>query len=135
MDKGFTLLEMLLSLFVVITIVWLITYNIYRVNSQSQLSEATHIVAMYLEGAKNCSIATAKETEVSLSQVGINSSCQIVQNQYQFEDVELTTNFSNNIVTFNERGNALKGGTITICNHIGCKYVTVGVGNSDIRIK
>ncbi len=135
MDRGFTLLEMLLSLFVIMTIVWLITYNIYQVNSQSQLTETTRIVAMYLEGAKNCSIATATETVVNLSQVGINGSCQLVENEYQFEDVEVTTNFINNSVTFNERGNALKGGTITICNHIGCKYVTVGVGNSDIRIK
>ncbi len=134
-DKGFTLLEMLLSVFVISTITWLVTYNIIEVNYRKELSEATKMVVVYLEGAKNCSIASNLESEVIFDKQVMVQTCVNINNGYEYPNVEITTNFNQDTVSFTKRGTVKKGGTVTICNKIKCNYVTIGVGNSDIRIK
>lgn len=134
-NEGFTLIEMLLSVFIIAIIVSLITYNIVYEVRKSELSNSQLQIEGSLELARSCAIANRQDSRVVFGLHELQIDCYDNVQAVEFENVEINTNFPNNVAIFNSSGSVNQAATIDICNVSGCVQLTIGVGRSDINVK
>lgn len=136
MDKrGFTLLEMLFSLFIITIIVSFVSYNVILEVRTSQVTNASLQVSASLEAGRSCAMASREDASVKFSAEKIEVDCNKNTHVIEVPKVEITTNFPSDTAKFNSRGVVNRGATINVCNKSGCKRVTIGIGRSDVQIK
>ncbi len=132
-DDGFTLIEMLLSLFIVSIIATFVIINLTTEVRDTNLSTTSLKVQSIIEMTRSCALSTAQETELKLGSNNLQSSC--IDSQLSLEGVILTSNFPNQTIEFNSNGNVKRGGTIDLCQRGKCQSVVIGIGASDVKIK
>lgn len=133
--SGFTLLEMLVSIFIITLILSFVSYNIIGEVRRSQVSSTAMQVQSIVELSRSCALASGAESILSFSNSNASLSCEYLNKNFYFDQVEVNTNFPNNTAKFNKDGVINQGATIDICNNFSCQQVTVGVGSSDAQIK
>lgn len=134
-NEGFTLIEMLFSVFIIAIIVSVITYNVVYEVRRSELSNSQLQIEASLELARSCAIANQEQSRVIFKPNQLQIDCFGSQQAIAFPNAEITTNFPNDIVSFNQSGIVNQAGTVDICNESGCKQLTIGVGRSDVNVK
>ncbi len=134
-SSGFTLLEMLFSIFLIAIIISFVSSNLINEVSRSDVTSAGYEIQAGLELARSCALATAEDATVSFGQSAVTIKCERVDRNLKFDDVVITTNFPNNIAKFDEHGNVSQAATIEICNQRLCQTLTIGVGRSDVNVK
>lgn len=134
-NHGFTLIEMLFSVFIIAIIVSLITYNVVYEVRRSELSNSQLQIEGSLELARSCAIANQTMSSVTFGRHQLAIECVDSNQTVAFDNVEITTNFPNNVATFNSSGIVNQAATIDICNPSGCEQLTIGVGRSDVNVK
>lgn len=132
---GFTLLEMLISIFIITLILSFVSYNIIGEVRRSQVSSAAMQVQSIIELTRSCALASGEDGILKFGEAYASLSCEYLNKNYYFDQVEVNTNFPDNTAKFNQEGVVNQGATIDICNNFSCQQVTVGVGSSDAQIK
>lgn len=134
-NYGFTLLEMLLSVFILSLITILVSFNVVDEVRKNQLRDDAYKIQMALETARSCSIATSSKSKLEFLSDKILYTCSSMKKEIKFDDRKLKTNFPNNIAVFNQKGAINRAATISVCLENTCKNLTIGIGKSDVKIK
>lgn len=134
-NSGFTLIEMLLSVFIISIIASFVAYNLVSEVRQSDLTNARLQIDAGLELARSCAIAGDTESEVVFETSQLTIECQNLEQTIKFDGIEISTNFPNNTAIFNPHGIVNQAATIEVCNSSGCNQLTIGVGRSYASFK
>lgn len=126
---------MLISLFIITLIVILVSYNLIAEVRRSNVMAASYQVQTLIELGRSCAMATTDESSIQFSNNKAVVNCQNTINNFEFDNVTITTNLPNDTISFYSTGVVNQGATIDICNNQMCKQVTIGVGVSDAQVK
>lgn len=131
---GFTLIEMLLSVFIISLLMVIISFDLVTDVRRADVQAASLELQSILEGTRSCAIATNSNSSVTFNNNIIDIKCD---REYQFvlKNVDVVTNFPNQVATFDRNGIINQGATIDVCNNQKCNKMTVGIGRSDVQIK
>lgn len=135
--SGFTMLEMLLVLTIVSLIMFvMINANVELVNSNKINSTIRAITGMYEEVQMQC-IANREDGYIKINEQGVKSfvNNQMI-NEYKFDDfITVTSNFLNDTISLNERGNIKNAGTITVSINNLEKKIIFNIGEGRYYVK
>lgn len=133
-NSGFTLIEMLLSVFIISLLMVIISFDLVAEVRKADVQAATLEIQTILEGARSCAMATNSESSVKFNHNQILVNCGTEYN-FELENVDVTTNFPNQTAIFDHNGIVNQAATINVCNNQSCSKLTVGIGRSDVQIK
>lgn len=134
MNSGYTLLEMLISIFILSIIILLLAFNYASQSESSKLSSTLLQLQTILESARSCALATGDEAIITFSDSVVTVDCD-EHLSYEFTGIVITTNFPNDTGKFYASGVISQGATIEVCVPKRCKQLTIAVGRSDVTIK
>lgn len=133
MDDGFTLIEMLLSVFIVAIIATFVIINLTEEVGNTNLTTASLKVQSVIEMTRSCALTTAETANIVLDAHHVQSSC--IDSELDLGELNITSNFPSQTLSFNSNGNIIRGGTIEICNENECQKIVIGIGASDVKIE
>lgn len=134
-NQGFTLVEMLLVVALIGTVIYIFTFNITKAVTLNRVTSASYQIESILNSAQSCAIALGSKAVVNFETNRISVNCDEQQQQSNFPRVTITTNASNNQLSYNYLGNISQGATIDICAKQICKQLTASIGRSSVEIK
>lgn len=132
-DDGFTLIEMLLSVFIVSIIASFVIINLTTEVKNTNLSTTSLKIQSAIEMTRSCALSSAESETLVITNNQITSSC--VDSDLKLEDITINSNFPNQTITFNQSGNIERGGTIEVCQNDSCQNIVIGIGASDVKIR
>lgn len=133
-NEGFTLLEMLISVFVISIILYMFVYEITNEVQAGEVRSAAFEVEALVEGARSCALANQSNSTVTVKTSGLIINCSADSYEAKLDEVELTSNFPSDKIEFSEKGIVKRGGTVNVCKHKVCEKVTIGIGKSKVNV-
>lgn len=133
-NEGFTLLEMLISVFIISIIFYMFIFDIANEVKEGRIRSTSFEIEAVIEGTRSCGIANQTSSVVTLLTSDIVIDCGEESYDVQLEDVNITSNFPNNKIEFSEKGIVKRGGTINVCSKEVCEKITIGIGKSKVNV-
>lgn len=134
-NQGFTLIEMLVVVSLILTVVFAFTLDIPQAVVKHRVTTASYQLESIINGVQSCAVANLTTASVHFTANSVTTNCRGNQANYPFTHVEITTNAPDNQLTFNLLGHINQGATIDICSRDFCRTLTCSIGRSSVEIK
>lgn len=134
-NNAFTLLEMLLVLFIISIVFQIMTISMREFNYQNKLNKETDKIAMQIMSVKKIAYIKNSECEYSIDNTNIRCSDGYIRDFENTENIKVDSNFNNNIIKINKEGHLNTAGTINIEYENHFKKIVFLLGNGGYYIE
>ncbi len=136
-NKAFTLLEMLMVMFIVTLIMAISTFNVVISNQNITLTKDLNALGLTIQSMQMLSLANNKPSNIEFDESGFEAFLNN-KSKYSYKyngDYNLKTNFKGYNIQINEDGNVKRGGKVTYANNQIEKTLTLTIGSGNYEIK
>lgn len=136
-NKSFTLMEMIIVLFIVTLIASLSMFNIIDSKDRIELQNDIEHLGNSFSDLQMISLTTNLDSSIKLNsdmfECIIND--EVLYRYSYSNEYHLETNFSNNTISINDNGNVSKGGTVKYSIDDYDKKIIISIGSGRYRIE
>ena len=134
--KAFTILEMIVVLLIVSTISFVTINGIREITIRSDVNNIAKLIGTKFNLGQNLAQLNNEKYELEVNKdINLKTTNRIIFHQKIKDDITITSNFNNNTISINERGNISRAGTIKVQKGKYVKEIvfSIGSGSYDIR--
>lgn len=134
--KGFTLLEIIVVLLIISTISFVTINGIRKINTQLEINNICKLIGTKFNLGQNLAKLKNEKYELEFNKkIKLSSNSKTIYELDVNDTVEITSNFINNKITINEKGNISRAGTINVKKDNIEKSIVFSIGSGSYVIQ